>query len=157
MKPHINVLTVLLLSLTLNVAYADSRSSRPDSHAPIGVMGDHAHKAGEVMLSYRFMAMDMQGLQSGTAPLETSDVLKNFMTTPTQMGMQMHAIGAMFAPHNRITFMAISSNLMVPSGNPLAGQRLAVEFQMPIYQNLTGTQLKNRWRLILGWQYAFRL
>lgn len=120
-------------------------------------MGDHAHKAGEVMLSYRFMAMDMQGLQSGTAPLETSDVLKNFMTTPTQMGMQMHAIGAMFAPHNRITFMAISSNLMVPSGNPLAGQRLAVEFQMPIYQNLTGTQLKNRWRLILGWQYAFRL
>ena len=120
MKPYINLLTVLLLSLTFNATYADSPSSRPDSHAPIGVMGDHGHKTGEVMLSYRFMAMDMQGLQT------------------------------------RLDF-AISSNLIVPSRNPLAGQRLAVEFQMPIYQNLTGTQLKNRWRLLLGWQYAFRL
>jgi len=305
-------------------------------------MGDHGHKTGEVMLSYRFMAMNIQGLQSGTTPLETTDVLKNFMITPTQMRMRMHTIGAMFAPYDGITLMAmtgyqqrnmemegahhhteghhqhpvgthamssagigdvkleslltlwkidhlnlignvgvslpigsiaqtgvdgnvlpysmqlgsgsfegrpgitlfgyhrnwsygsqlrgtfplhtnasnyrhgntltatvwgarwlsnwlslsgrllfshsghitgthpdlnpnmspshrsdfrggtqldvaISSNLIVLSGNALAGQRLAVEFQMPIYQNLTGTQLKNRWRLIVGWQYAFRL
>ena len=342
MKPYINILIVLLLLLTLNATYADTPSARPDSHAPIGVMGDHGHKTGEVMLSYRFMIMDMQGLQSGTTSLETPDVLKDFMITPTQMRMQMHTLGAMFAPHDRITLMAmtgyqqrnmemegahhhkeghhehavsthemssagigdvkleslltlwktdhlnlignigvslptgsiarigvdgrvlpypmqlgsgsfegmsgvtlfgyhghwsygsqlrgtfplhtnaneyrhgntvtatawgarrvndwlslggrllfsqsghitgnhpdlnlnmspshrpdfrggtrldvaVSSNLIVPSGNPLEGQRLAVEFQMPIYQNLTGTQLKNRWRLILGWQYAFRL
>ncbi|MBL1433504.1 MAG: hypothetical protein COB94_008715 [Gammaproteobacteria bacterium] len=25
----------------------------PDSHAPMGVMGDHNHKVGELMLSYR--------------------------------------------------------------------------------------------------------
>lgn len=82
----------MLLSLTLNAAYADSPSSRPDSHAPISVMGDHAHKAGEVMLPYRFMAMDMRGLQSGTTSLETTDVLKDFMITPTQMEMRMHTI-----------------------------------------------------------------
>lgn len=70
-------------------------------------MGDHGHKTGEVMLSYRFMAMDMQGLQSGTTSLETTDVLKGFMVTPTQMGMQMHAIGAMFAPHDKLTLMAM--------------------------------------------------
>ncbi|MEL7333685.1 MAG: hypothetical protein AAFN12_15670 [Cyanobacteria bacterium J06560_2] len=29
--------------------------SRPDSHAPIGVMGDHTHEKGEFMLSYRYM------------------------------------------------------------------------------------------------------
>ena len=52
--------------------------------------------------------------------------------------------------------LAISSNLMVPTGT-FAGQRLAVEFQMPLYQNLTGTQLKTTWRLVLGWQYAFHL
>ena len=46
---------------------------------------------------------------------------------------------------------------MLPPGKPLAGQRIAVEFTMPVYQNLTGTQLKNTWSLILGWQYAFRL
>ncbi len=37
-------------------------STRPDSHAPLGVMGDHAHGAGELMLSYRFMGMAMEEL-----------------------------------------------------------------------------------------------
>ena len=321
---------------------ADTPKSRPDSHAPIGVMGDHGHKTGEVMVSYRFMAMDMQGLQSGTTSIETADVLEDFMMAPTTMQMQMHDFGAMFAPHDKLTFMAmanyrflqmemegahlhkegdhghpvghhemassgfgdakleglltfwktdhltlignigislptgsiaqtgsdgavlpypmqlgsgsvagrpgitlfryhgnhssygsqlrgvfplhtnahayqhgltitatawgarrlndwmslggrllfshrepmtdsdpdldpllspshrpdfrggqrldiaISSHLMVPTGT-FAGQRLAIEFQMPLYQNLTGTQLKTTWRLILGWQYAFHL
>ena len=34
---------------------------RADGHAPIGVMGDHLHKRGEWMLSYRFMRMNMEG------------------------------------------------------------------------------------------------
>ena len=320
---------------------ADTPKSRPDSHAPIGVMGDHGHKTREVMLSYRFMVMDMQGLQSGTTSIETADVLEDFMMAPTTMQMQMHGFGAMFAPHDKLTLMAmanyqllrmemegahhhtgghhghpvghhemsslgvgdaklevlltlwkrpnltllgnigtsfpagsisqkgdsgallpypmqlgsgsfearlggtlfgyhqnwsygsqlrgifplhtnsqgyrhgtavsgtawgarrlsdwlslsgrlffthsgnitghhpelnprmspshrpdgrggqrldfaISSNLMVPTGT-FAGQRLAVEFQMPLYQNLNGTQLKTTWGLILGWQYAFHL
>jgi len=33
------------------------------------------------------------------------------MMAPTQMGMQMHMLGAMFAPHNRVTFMAMVSYL----------------------------------------------
>ena len=53
--------------------------------------------------------------------------------------------------------VALSSNLIIPAGNILTGQRLAIEFIMPVYQNLTGTQLKNIWGLILGWQYAFHL
>ena len=89
--------------------YADSPSSRPDSHAPIGVMGEHAHKTGEWMLAYRFMAMDMQELQSGTTALETADVLKDFMRVPTQMDMKMHMLGVMFAPHDKITFMAMTN------------------------------------------------
>ena len=72
-------------------------------------MGDHGHKTGEVMLSYRFMAMDMRGLQSGRETLETADVLKDFMVTPTQMGMQMHMLGAMFAPHEKLTLMAMAN------------------------------------------------
>src|SRR6056297_729110 len=38
---------------------------RADGHAPIGVMGDHRHKTGEVMLSYRYMFMDMRGNRTG--------------------------------------------------------------------------------------------
>ena len=95
MKSSIALLTIFLLFIVLNFVHADTTSSRPDSHAPIGVMGDHGHKSGEVMLSYRFMAIDMQGLQSGTTPLETTDVVKDFMITPTQMGMQMHMSGSL--------------------------------------------------------------
>ena len=50
--------------------------------------------------------------------------------------------------------LSISSNLLIPEGT-FAGQRLAVEFHLPIVQHLEGIQLKNRWRLMLGWQYAF--
>ena len=344
MKSYSLLLTFYFFLFTLAWTSADTPKSRPDSHAPISVMGDHGHKKGEIMLSYRFMAMDMQGLQSGTETLETADVLKDFMVAPTEMGMQMHMLGAMFAPHEKLTLMAmvnyqrlrmamegahhhteghhehpvgnphemsslgfgdakleglltfwktdhlnlignigislpigsiaqtgpdgavlpypmqlgsgsvegrpgltifgyhgnhwsygsqlrgvfplhtnandyrhgntftatawgarrlndwfslggrflfshsrhitgshpdlnplmspshrpdfrggqsldlaISSNLLVPAGNRLAGQRLAVEFQMPLYQNLTGTQLRTTWRLMLGWQYAFHL
>ena len=60
-----------------------------------------------------------------------------------------------FQGFNRLG-VAISSNLIVPAGT-LAGQRLAIEFILPVYQNLTGTQLRSRWKLVLGWQYAFRL
>ncbi len=45
--------------------------ARPDSHAPIGVMDKHGHKAGEIILAYQFMVMGMQGLQSGTDTVET--------------------------------------------------------------------------------------
>ena len=83
--------------------------ARPDSHAQIGVMGEHGHKAGEMMFSYRFMAMDMQGLQSGTDTVETADVLKVFMIAPTAMDMRMHMFGVMFAPHDKITLMGMTS------------------------------------------------
>ena len=42
-------------------------SSRPDGHAPIGVMTDHTHGAGEFMWSYRFMYMAMDGNRDGAA------------------------------------------------------------------------------------------
>ena len=105
----LSIVIIFLCFSVITFTTADAPKSRPDSHAPIGVMGDHAHYTGEVMLSYRFMAMDMPGLQSGTTALETTDVLKDFMMAPTQMGMRMHMLGAMFAPHNKITLMAMTS------------------------------------------------
>ena len=337
----LNTLSTTIFLLTLSVVMADTLKEHHECPAPIGVMGEHQHKAGEMMLGYRFMTMNMQGLQSGTDAVQTADVLKDFMMTPTAMDMKMHMFGVMFAPHDKITLMAmnsyqqrhmemkgahlhttghhdhhvgmhemssagigdvkldslltlwksqnltflgnvgvsfptgsieqqaddgsvlpypmqlgsgsfearpgitlsgtqgnwsyggqlrgtfplntnaseyrhgntltattwgarrvnnwlslssrllfshkgsitgnhpdldinmspshrpdfqgfnrldiaLSSNLIVPTGTP-AGQRLAIEFMLPVYQNLTETQLKNTWKLVLGWQYAFRL
>lgn len=88
-------------------ALAQWSPSRPDSHAPIGVMGDHRHHAGEVMLSYRFMLMDMAGSRVGTDPVADADILDpdgyGYMVTPTDMTMRMHMFGAMWAPTDGIT------------------------------------------------------
>ena len=83
-------------------------SARPDGHAPIGVMGDHTHGAGEVMLSYRYSYMDMDGNRDGTQSLSTRDVLRQFPVTPTRMTMQMHMLGAMYAPTDELTLMAMA-------------------------------------------------
>ena len=81
----------------------------PASHAPIGVMGDHTHAPGEVMFSYRYMRMGMNGSRDDDERISSSRVLQDFAVTPTSMDMDMHMFGAMFAPIERLTLM-----LMVP-------------------------------------------
>ena len=84
-------------------------SPRPDSHAPLGVMGDHVHSAGEMMFSYRFLGMAMDGLRDGTA-ISIEEALYDYVMVPLRMRMRMHMFGAMFAPHDRITLMAMMSH-----------------------------------------------
>ena len=50
-------LFVLLFIMTTSKILADHKLPKPDSHAPIGVMGDHLHLSDEYMISYRFMKM----------------------------------------------------------------------------------------------------
>ncbi len=80
-----------------------AHAARPDAHAPIGVMGDHIHPAGEFMLSYRFHFMQMVGNRDGTDRLSAGEVLRQFPVTPTSMDMSMHMFGLMWAPHERVT------------------------------------------------------
>jgi len=81
-------------------------SGRPDGHAPIGVMGDHTHALREIMLSYRFMVMDMDGMRDGTNNLSNQDVFDDgFAVTPTDMTMEMHMFGLMYAWTDDLTFM----------------------------------------------------
>ncbi|MEO0558017.1 MAG: transporter [Bacteroidota bacterium] len=109
-------LSVSLLMALLALASAPTlaqpwTSARPDGHAPIGVMGDHIHEAREAMFSYRFMQMDMAGSRVGTDPVDDANVVapggQNFVITPTEMPMTMHMLGAMVAPVDRVTLMAM--------------------------------------------------
>ena len=72
-----NTFGILIFIFVLSAPFTGPLIARPDSHAPISVMGEHGRKADEIMFSYRFMAMGMQGLQSGTDAVETADVLKD--------------------------------------------------------------------------------
>lgn len=72
-------------------------------------MGDHVHKKGEWMYSYRYMQMEMDGLLKGSSSLSASEVHKDFMVSPTDMTMSMHMVGVMRATSDRSTWM-----LMLP-------------------------------------------
>ena len=112
----------ILLVPTQNLFAGDDSSdevfktSRADSHAPIKVMGDHTHKANEFMISYRFMTMGMDGYQSGSSSsnytkARTKPLGGYYMTVPEEMTMNMHMVGAMFAPSDEVTLMIMGSYL----------------------------------------------
>ncbi|MEO1193866.1 MAG: transporter [Pseudomonadota bacterium] len=96
---------------------------RADSHAPIGVMGDHMHKAGEWMFSYRFMHMRMGGNKIGTDYVSAEEIAttepNRFFGTPgqpptlrvvpTSMHTNMHMFGAMYAPTDWVTLMVMGN------------------------------------------------
>lgn len=104
----------------------EQKPVRADSHAPIGVIGDHMHKQGEWMLSYRFMQMEMDGNLIGAnsvSPGQIASMIPNYhsVVTPTgavavpptlrvvpkRMPMNMHMVGAMYAPIDDLTLMVM--------------------------------------------------
>lgn len=92
-------------------------------HAPIGVMGDHRHGEGEWMVSYRFMHMDMGGVQIGTDDADPDTIVTTIPNrfagqpgqpptlriVPTDMRMDMHMVGVMYGLSDSITLMAMGS------------------------------------------------
>jgi hypothetical protein len=105
----------------VNTGTKSAKPIRADAHAPIGIMGDHRHKKGGVMLSYRFMHMDMGGNRIGTSnvsPTTIATTVPNrffgnpgqpptLRVVPTSMTMDMHMFGAMYAPSDTVTMMVM--------------------------------------------------
>lgn len=127
--PAVGLISVLL-SASGTSAVADPSQLeglvRADAHAPLGVMGEHVHAAGEWMLSYRYMRMDMSGNRTGTDDLTPQEVQQSFgfNVVPTKMPMGMHMFGLMYAPTDDLTlvFMAPYVNksmdhvMLMPNG-----------------------------------------
>ena len=107
------LLCASVLLATTSLTFAQWSSGRPDGHASINVMGDHIHKKGEIMFSYRFMWMNMDGNGDGTDKVSNSSLLRpnggDYMVAPETMPMQMHMLGAMYAVSDDLTLM-----LMLP-------------------------------------------
>lgn len=62
------------------------------------------------MVSYRFMRMEMQGMRSGNQSVASHDVFAaNYTITPENMTMDMHMLGVMYAPSDRLTLMGMAS------------------------------------------------
>lgn len=114
----------LFLSLELGLtshAFADNNMTiDPSSHAPIGVMGDHLHKTGEWMISYRFMQMSMSDNLLGSDDIGPMDIAAQmnpnspppvYRVAPLTMEADMHMLGAMYAPNDKFTLMIMANYL----------------------------------------------
>lgn len=103
-------------------ALADGETVAKD-HAPIGVMGDHMHKQGEIMFSYRFMRMNMEGSRIGTDSVTPEEIVTTvpnrfsgqpmqpptLRVVPLDMTMDMHMLGAMYGLTDWLTLMAMGN------------------------------------------------
>lgn len=115
MKNYIYVIIFMVATFAYAQETEDTTTkwsgSRPDGHAPISVMGDHTHGKGEIMFSYRYMYMNMEDLNRGSENTSFADALTQYMVTPTSMPMQMHMLGAMYAPSDNVTLMVMANYL----------------------------------------------
>ncbi len=85
-------------------------------------MGDHVHKKGEWMLSYRYMRMSMDGNRSGDdrlSPVEIATAVTNrfsglpmqpptLRVVPQNMTTDMHMFGSMYGLSDRVTLMVMA-------------------------------------------------
>ncbi len=102
---------------------------RADMNGPIGIvgqhmnMGDHMHMKGEVMVSFRYMYMDMEGNRIGKDRVSPDFIVQNvpnrffglpgqpptLRIVPLSMTMEMAMLGAMWAMNDWVTIMGMGS------------------------------------------------
>ena len=122
---------LILSSFTSAINAHDTYSTaRPDGHAPISVMGDHVHKTGEWMVSYRYMQMSMDDMLSGEENISSTEVLMSgYTVTPESMHMGMHMLNTMYALNDSWTFMVMANYMDIEMDhriNPMALPLVAV-------------------------------
>ena len=132
------VLLILALAAAPQTGHADSTQTNPASpegHAPIMVMGDHMHNVGEFMVSARRMTMRMKGNIKGTNELSDAQVLAEpnqhgapmtLRVVPQKMDMEMTMLGAMYAPSDAVTllamFMQMDNEMVLQSYQGMMGE-----------------------------------
>jgi hypothetical protein len=87
---------------------------RVDGHAPMGVMYDHTHHAGGLMVGYRYMYVRDEGIIDGSSSISNSRVYElssghhgNYSALPLSMDMHMHMLDIMYAPTDWLTLMVM--------------------------------------------------
>jgi hypothetical protein len=113
------LLALLVLAHNVYAAHTHDARAAHVGHAtavPIGVMGDHLHPQGDWMVSYRYMHMKMEGSLEGSDHISNRQILsptgKNFLVTPTEMTMDMHMLGMMYAPTGNLTLMLMAPYIL---------------------------------------------
>ena len=119
-------------------------AARPDGHAPIGVMQDHAHSTGEVMVGFRYRATEMRGLGNGVDHVSEVEALDTYQLAPRSMHMSMYGLSLMWAPVDFVTLMGMTAfaNLEMENGTSSLGTFNTTA------SGIADTQVTTIWRLL---------
>lgn len=111
--PYVCLVSGLILSSPVVVA-----DLRADSHAPTGVMFEHLHQQGAVMVAYHVEQTQQQGdLLRGGRTLKASDSSANsYAMLPTDHTMTMQMLDIMYAPSNNLTLMLMPMVMTMEMG-----------------------------------------
>ena len=66
--------------------------SRPDSHAPINITGDHFHDKGGLMISYRYIFKNMSGNLNGNSEVNIEDIYRNYNSISESNKVESHKL-----------------------------------------------------------------
>ena len=77
--------------------------SRPDAHAPSGVLADHVHSRGGIMLGYRYHSSKGEGSYNGNQIFNREEITKFYNRHVTQQMLNKHSIEFMYGLSNNVT------------------------------------------------------
>lgn len=158
-KPFLAALVGLAMTSSAAFAHGDETtiamtsegfeaSATANGHAPIGVMGDHTHNKGEWMLAYRYNYMHASGLIDGDSSISADTLVTNYpnrfsgmagqpptiRVAPDSMTMQAHMFGAMYAPTDWMTLIAMipymDKSMTAITYQGMAGTNILGKFSM---------------------------
>lgn len=101
------LLAAILAAVPIPASLAETQMSPSLYTSPQGVMGDHMHQKGGMMVSYRYSRMAMKGNHDGGKSITAEDVLGQFPVAPVNMVTELHLFGISYAPSNSLTVMAM--------------------------------------------------
>lgn len=91
------------------VDHSHHNHNKADAYAPSGIMGDHLHPKGGLMVSLKHMYMKMDGNLDGNSSISNENIFSQYMVAPQSMSMQMYMLGIMYAPSDNITLMLMQN------------------------------------------------
>lgn len=72
------------------------------------ILAAHIHQKNDVMFSYIYQHIYMDGIGNSEQKKTIKQVLNNYMVTPLEMNMEMHMLHAMYSPSDNLTLMLMT-------------------------------------------------
>lgn len=94
----------------------------PEGHAPAGVMVDHLHDMGELMIGYRYMNEDYKDMYRGSDKVNAMELsMTGYSMMPTSMTMDMHMLDIMYAVSDNLTLMLMPQYMTMDMSMEMIG------------------------------------